>query len=761
MTALVLASAWTLGITAGLLWASDPWWAWAAGGAAALAAAWLAGPTRARWMALVLAALLFGVSRTVLGTAAAPRDPLAELTGPVTLLGRVAEVPVPQAGRVAFPLEVVGVERPQPGRSVDSAARVLVRATGDEVEYGDLVEAHGQLSEPRSRPGYPAAELLSRRGITHVLDWATVRVHARAQPDLLGALYALRRRLESSLRAALPEPHASLTAGILLGTRSGSPPELRSALAATSTSHIVAVSGFNVAVMAGIVQLVALRLVGRPWALLPMLVTVWGYTLLTGAPPSAVRAGAMVSFVLGANAVGRLADPITTLGLVAAAMLAWDPVLLLDLGFQLSVAATAGLILFARPIAERLLALPRLVRESLGVAIAAHLATLPIILGTFHTLSVIGPLANLLIEPVVPWIMLVGGLLAVFGFAPGLGDLLTWCTWLLVSYILAAINWSAGLPGSVLFTGRLPVWAVAGWYGLLAVWAAAGSADVRAVGGKPPAPRAGLLAALLALLPASAVLAAPPTSGLAVSFLDVGAPSLFVRTPDGRTALVGGGGLSDSLVASVGERLALWERGLDLAVLNTTNAPHPSGLTETLRRYPARLVLGPPSDGAESMGAGAMVLAEAGQRVEVDTGLWLDVVDVRTYQEQTVLDVELVMGDVAVWLPGPGPPSYRWQDPDRDGRTVVIRLPSRPTGWLQNAPRAPRLAVISDGPLRRASGRSGDAPTLDHRTYGDVLLFFDGAQPSLRTERCAAGRACLVALALEPEPETDLVPTAP
>ncbi len=55
MTALVLASAWTLGITAGLLWASDPWWAWAAGGAAALAAAWLAGPTRARWMALVSA----------------------------------------------------------------------------------------------------------------------------------------------------------------------------------------------------------------------------------------------------------------------------------------------------------------------------------------------------------------------------------------------------------------------------------------------------------------------------------------------------------------------------------------------------------------------------------------------------------------------------------------------------------------------------------------------------------------------------------
>jgi competence protein ComEC len=753
VTALILAVAWSAGIFAGLLSRAEPGWIAFLFGFAGLGLAWLAGPGIGRVAALTLAAALLGASRVVAG-AAAPPDHLAGLGEPVTLVGYVGDAPTPQGERFSFMLDVRAIETPDGVRELaDSPPRVLVRGVGEMVEYGDVVAVRGRLAEPRSRPGYPLAELLARRGIAHVVDFPGVRVREPARPSLIGALYRARAGLEATLRAALPEPHASLVAGIVLGTRAGAPPELRSALAATGASHIVAVSGFNVAVMAALVQVLALRLFGRPWALLPMLAAVWGYVVLVGAPPSAIRAALMASLAYVAQGVGRLPDPITTLALTAAAMLGWEPRLLLDLGFQLSVAATAGLVLFAAPIAERLLALPRPVRDALGVALAAQAATLPIILATFQTLSLVAPLVNVLIAPFVPLVMFFGGLLAVVGSVSGLGELLAWLTWALVGCVLGVIGWAADVPNAVVYTGRLPVWAAIAWYALLLLWAAERSADVRAIVGRRPALRAALIGATVALLPATAVLATPAGERATVTFLDAGGPSAFVRAPGGRTALLGGGTSPVPLAASVGQRLGFWERRLDVALVRRRDDREIAALAETLRRYPAALVLAPPpgpEPEAESIATQLGIdpsttsTAEPGQRIDLGDDCWLEIVDVRPHEGQTVLDVRIVLGDVAVWLPGAGPPSPHWQDAAEVDRRAILRLPTRTTTWLREAPKLHWLAIVADSPLRGPDERDERPALFDHRTHGAVEVVVDEAGPSLRTERCPVDQGCLM-----------------
>jgi hypothetical protein len=289
---------------------------------------------------------------------------------------------------------------------------------------------------------------------------------------------------------------------------------------------------------------------------------------------------------------------------------------------------------------------------------------------------------------------------------------------------------------------------------LLALWAAAGSAEVRTVIGYRPALRVAL-GAVVALVPATAVLAAPSGGTTIVSVLDVGEPAAFVRTPSGRTVLLGGAASPSQLAASVAERLALWERGLHLVVATRPTDSQHVALRETLRKYPAQLVLGisstddqarqsAPSRGGGGDAPGAPAL-EVGQVIDLDGGARVEIVDVRLYQDVLAVDLQVIVGDVAVWLPSAGPPSARWREAAAAGRRVVLRLPAGAEGWLRVAPQAPWLAVIPEWPPRQAPPGLGAALLLDQRTYGDIEVVLDGAGVYLRTARCPGGTQCPVA----------------
>ncbi len=204
--------------------------------------------------------------------------------------------------------------------------------------------------------------------------------------------------------------------GLALGESRALPAELQDAFRRSGTSHLLAASGLNVAIVTGLVFWVARRLgFGRRPAALPALAGAAFYALLAGCSPSVTRAAVMAAVALLALIVGRPSSAWHSLQLAGLAILAVRPLWLLDVGFQLSLAAVAGLAAWAAPLERRLVAWPRPLRLSVAASLAATLATAPVLAWHFQQVSVVAVLANLLMVPVAEAMLplgLAGALLA-------------------------------------------------------------------------------------------------------------------------------------------------------------------------------------------------------------------------------------------------------------------------------------------------------------------------------------------------------------
>ena len=362
-------------------------------------------------------------------------------------------------------------------------ARSLVAATlpaYPALRAGDLVKVGGSLRPPPDDDPYGA--YLRRSGAAGTLDARVLELVAT--PPL--GLQTLRDGSGDALQRALPEPEAGLAAGILVGLRERVDRSLAADFATAGVSHVVAISGWNIAIVAGLVG-VALR--GRPRRLVAVgiLVTVIAYVVAAGASSSVVRAAVMAGVVLVARESGRAGRAPAALGLAAAILLLADPRLIDDAGFRLSVMATAGLLAWANPLAAWLGTLgggrvPRWLAESLGISLAAQAATLPDVLATFGRLSLVAPAVNLAVVPLVPVAML-GGLVA----------------------MLAGGASMLGAPQAVATLGGLPGWVVL--HVIVTVVRAAASVPFAAVSLPPGVAEASAAGAGVAVLAGPAVIA--------------------------------------------------------------------------------------------------------------------------------------------------------------------------------------------------------------------------------------------------------------
>jgi competence protein ComEC len=492
--------------------------------------------------------------------------------------------------------------------------------------------------------------------------------------------------------------------------------------------------------VAGAVMLLAGRFLGRLPAALAAIAFVWLYTVLVGAPPSALRAATMVTVALLAHGLGRQPDALVGLVLAAALLLGWEPGLAADLGFQLSVAATAGLILLSPHLERglgRLPYLPRAVRGEIAVAVAAQIATLPILIGAFQRLSLVSLPANLLAAPTIPPLMVLGAALATLGFLPGIDLLLGWACWLFASLLLWVIEWSASLPGAMMAVGRAPDWLPWLWYGALSCWVAAGSADARAAGLRPGLLRACALASPLVLVGWLALgllgvgLWNVRPAAVEVALLDVEPAAAFVRTPSGRSVLVTAASPGRGMLASVGGLLDLTERGVDVVI-------GPDGVrtgVELLALAPST----PADDPADAAPESAATPLTTGARIEVGDGVSIEVVDARLAgsEQAPVLDLAVLVDDLVVLLPGPGAPSGRWADLAPEAVSVG-RLPSSAVAWARSLPPRRWLLLVGEPAQERARGDSS-VPLLTRREHGQIELSVEHGQVTIRTERCATG----------------------
>jgi competence protein ComEC len=513
------------------------------------------------------------------------------------------------------------------GRWQSTSGGILMRGgLFPRYDYGDLLEVEGKLETPPVLEDFDYRDYLARQGIASIINYPRTSLLATGQGNSVRAwIYDVRADLSSSLEDALPEPEAALAQGILLGRRASLPDDLKEDLNDTNTSHLIAVSGYNVTLVAGLFIAALAWLIGRRPAAWLALLAIIAYAMLVGGQPSVQRAAIMGGMYVVATALGRQSGALQGLALAGAGMTAFDPLLIKDISFQLSFASTLGLIIFspalrarteealARWSPDREVAGPlRAVIELTAVTVAAIAFTLPIIAVNFHRISIIAIPANLLTVPAFPVIMVASALTAAGGMiAAPVGTFLGWITYVPVAYMVAAVRLLAGLPFAAVSVDGLTSAHALAYYAALAgiVWLTAHRPKLALP--RAPAWASDLVSGLvrpLAVLPTLGIaivlalasvlvwllILGSPGDRLTVTFLDVGqADAILIRSPSGHNILVDGGPSGEAITAALGRHLAFWDRHLHLVVLTHPDQDHLAGLVTVLERYDVDQVLAP------------------------------------------------------------------------------------------------------------------------------------------------------------------------
>jgi competence protein ComEC len=428
------------------------------------------------------------------------------------------------------------------------------------VHYGDLVLLTGEIQPPPRFDQFDYRAYLSEQGIAGVMPGARlVRVTSHGGDPLHSGLLGLRHAVIDRVDRSLPEPQAALLLGVVFGYRAALPPVLQQQMVASGLIHIVVISGLKVSLLARIIQ----QAVGR-WARSAAPLIAAGamafYALLAGASAAALRAAAMGIVVVIAGRLHRDSHVFVSLSLTAAVMLGLKPDLAGDVSFQLSFAGTIGIAAMTDAVAARLGWIPALLRDPFAATIAAEAATWPLMLANFHQLSLIGPVANALVLPLLPAVMVVGGAGALAGSQIALagwpllqaaGMIASWYQHVIASLgslPLAAITmpyfparWLAAamiLNGGALIGLRLRQ-----FFWRKKIWLALGAAGLATV----------------------ALLLIRPDGRVHVYALDVGTGSaVLVRTPNGHQVLIDAGPDADKLTQAMGRALPPTARTLDV-----------------------------------------------------------------------------------------------------------------------------------------------------------------------------------------------------
>jgi len=536
----------------------------------------LAAALRPALVALTLAVALLAVSRAEL-PAIDPSTPsrAAALAGQaIVVTGRVIDDSRHAAGGSEVLVEPHDL----------NIGNLVVRWRGPtEVAFGDEVRAVGKVSFPRDMPAFDRRAYLAQRHVYVELHATNVDVVSSGSGPTAFPGW-LRARYIETLNRALTPPHAGVLLGIVLGIHQGIPTALQNALIATGLIHLLVLSGLKVAVFARIAQGALHPLLGSH-ATWPALGLIALYAMVGGATPAAVRAAAMGGLAIAAAHLGRPTHAWTSLALTAAAMLAWHPELAWDVGFQLSFAGTAAIILLTPPIAARLAFVPHVIREPFAVTCAAQVGTLPMMATDFHILSPVAPVANALTLPILPVLVACGLLLGTLSFMPDLARLAAIPLTGLLAYIEQVAYLFARVPAAAFSIPRFPTWAGLAYYSavLPAVVAAhlAGRGRIAAIA-------VGFLAPALISTTALTLWANAPPQAIVMAVGD--GQAVLLRGPHG-AVLIDAGPSPAKLKDELGAQLPPWQRKLDAIVITAASLGHIGGFAGFDR--PAGAVLVP------------------------------------------------------------------------------------------------------------------------------------------------------------------------
>jgi competence protein ComEC len=472
---------------------------------------------------------------------------------------------------------------------------------------GVLIEVIGELRAPRGpEDGFDERAWLRLRGVHVVVRAERWRVVGR-RGGLAGVADRLRARLARSMAPGLTGERRAVLAGIVLGEDEGLSEELRDSFRASGLYHLLAVSGQNVALVAGGALLLAWLVgISRWLGHAAALAAIGGYVLAVGWQPSVVRAGVAGALASLAWLAARPRDRWYFLLVGAAVLLAWNPFSLLEPGFQLSFGAVSAIFVGVPPLERRLegYPLPRWLRAVLAVSIACGLATAPFLLFHFGSVPIYSVFANALAAPAVaPLLGLAFASSALEPVFPTIAAGLAWLNGWLAAYLALCARLIGGLPYAQVSTKTAA---------LALLFAAAAGFAARRI--RPPrAPRLAALLALTVLVVAGWKFTqpgghVPPPSGLRMTFLDVGqGDSTLIEVPEG--AILVDEGPPEANVAGQLRRLGV--RRLAVVVLTHPSRDNIGGAEKVVRELEVGLVLEPDLPFPNPFGAPALREARA------------------------------------------------------------------------------------------------------------------------------------------------------
>jgi competence protein ComEC len=658
-------------------------------------------------------------------------------TGYVTLTGVITRDADVRDNHVNLHVQVETIARDDQKQAAHGLVLVQAPRYGG-YAYGDRVTVSGSLLTPPEFDDFSYRDYLARRGIHAMIPNAEVTVIAHDQgQSWYATMYDLKDRAQRTINRLLPSPQAPLLSGILLGVESSIPEDVREDFNVTGTAHIIAISGANIIVVIRVLMGLLEPGLGRRRAGWVTLSGVAFYALFVGADPAVVRAAIMGALALVAAQSGRRAHGLTSLAFAVWLMTVEDPLALWDIGFQLSVAATAGVVLFTRGMTERLENLlkrgfaPRTARrimrwftEPVIVSIAAQVTTTPLIMLYFGRLSIISLVANILIVPAQAYIMTIGWLAVLAGMIwTTLGEPLAWVVWIPLTYTLDVVHALAGFDWASLQIDFSPSLAWSAYVVLLGVAVfAIQHRDDRAALFRRVQQHVTvytiLAAGLILVILVWAVALSLPDGRLHVSFLDIGqGHAVLIETPDGAQILIDGGPSPTRLRNAVGDALPFWDRSLDMLIVTQPKKSAIGALPVLLDRYDVALVL---TNGQTGDDDSYLALAQAweshgtdiqtvtaGYRIETSDGVRLEI------------------------LHPQAPPA---EDTDPETAAMVVRISYGSTSFLIT----PDLDEQAERELLAAGWYIGST-VLELPSRGGSEVFLQAAHPQAAVAAVAAG----------------------